>query len=101
MRWFGSYYFRTDEDKKHAWAAPLNEPDLTGLPEALIYTAGFDPLRDEGELYAEKLRKAGVPVTFKCFESLTHSFTMMGGVLPAAQRAMTEIADQLAAQFAS
>lgn len=93
MRWFGEQYFRSDEDRTHPWSAPLDERDLRGLPESVIITAGFDPLRDEGELYVKRLRDAGVPVTFRCYERLTHSFTMLGGVLPAAQRAMNEIAD--------
>lgn len=100
MKWFGGHYFRDEHEKKHSWAAPLDEPNLAGLPDALIYTAGFDPLRDEGELYAKRLRTAGVPVTFKCFEYLTHSFTMLGGVLPAAQRAMIEMSGELAKHLA-
>ncbi len=93
MKWFGGHYFRTDEEKRHPWSAPLDERELRGLPGAIVITAGFDPLRDEGELYVKRLRDAGVPVTFRCYERLTHSFSMLGGVLPAAQRAMDEIAD--------
>jgi len=99
MRWFGGHYFRSDSEKQQPWAAPLNEPDLRGLPPALIFTAGFDPLRDEGEQYARRLQEAGVPVAFRCFEHLAHSFTMLGGVVPAAQRAAFEIADALAKQL--
>jgi acetyl esterase len=95
MEWFGKLYFGSDEDLHHPWAAPLLATDLDGLPEALIYTAGFDPLRDEGEDYAERLRRAGVTVEYRCFAHLTHSFTMLGGVLPAARDAMGEIADAM------
>jgi acetyl esterase/lipase len=96
MKWFAGCYFRSEDEKKHPWSAPLNEQDLSGLPDAIIATAGFDPLRDEGEVYAERLKKAGVRVSYHCYEHLTHSFTMMGGVVPAVQRACIEIADELA-----
>jgi acetyl esterase/lipase len=100
MTWFGGHYFRSEDQKHHCWSAPLDEPDLRGLPDAIIVTAGFDPLRDEGELFAKRLRDAGVRVTFRCYERLTHSFTMLGGVLPAAREAMTEIADDCARALA-
>jgi len=95
MEWFGNHYFTNDNQKEHAWAAPLNEADLTGLAEAIVITAGYDPLRDEGEAYAKRLIEADVPTFFHCYEHLTHSFTMFGGVIPATQRAMIEIADEL------
>lgn len=97
MAWFSNHYFNCEDDKKHPWAAPLNEANLAGLPPAIITTAGFDPLRDEGEAYAEKLKAAGVPVTYHCFENLPHAFTMMGGVIPAANAACRQIAHDLAA----
>lgn len=99
MRWFGNHYFRSEEEKQHSWAAPLNEPDLRGLPPALIFTAGFDPLRDEGEQYAQRLTEAGIPVGFRCFEHLAHSFSMLGGVVPATQQAACDIADALATKL--
>lgn len=95
MEWFGGHYFTSEDQKDHAWAAPLNAPDLSGLADAIVITAGYDPLRDEGEAYANRLCEAGVPTEFRCYEHLTHSFSMFGGVVPAAQRAMEEIADDL------
>jgi len=95
MAWFGSHYFTAEEQKEHAWSAPLNESDLSGLATAIVITAGYDPLRDEGEAYAKRLNEAGVETTFRCYKSLTHSFSMLGGVAPATQRAMEEIADDL------
>lgn len=94
MAWFGGHVFARPEDKTHRWAAPLEAEELTGLPEALIYTAGYDPLRDEGEQYVNRLRDAGVPVHHNCFEDLPHSFTMFG-IVPSARTAMVEIADDL------
>jgi acetyl esterase/lipase len=99
MFWFGEHYFRNEEDKAHPWAAPLNEAALAGLAPAIVATAGYDPLRDEGEAYATRLEESGVPTVFRCYEDLPHCFTMMGGVVPKAQRAMEEIADDLAARL--
>ncbi len=96
MNWFGDHFFGSEDDKKHPWAAPLNEAEVGDLPEALIVTAGFDPLRDEGARYAKRLAEAGVPVTYRCYEHLTHAFSMLGGVVPAAEEALSEIADDLA-----
>ncbi len=79
--------------------SPLDEDDCSGLAPAVIATAGFDPISDEGELYADKLKAAGVPVEFKCYTSLSHSFTAMSGVLPAAKQAITVLAQQTAARL--
>ncbi len=95
MKWFSGHYFTSEDQKEHVWAAPLNEPDLSGLPDAIVITAGYDPLRDEGQAYVNRLKEAGVPTQFRCYEHLTHSFSMFGGVVPAAQDALFEIADEL------
>jgi acetyl esterase len=62
--------------------------DLTGLPPAVVVTAGFDPLRDEGRNYAARLVAAGVPTVYLPFRSLTHGFLDMAGRVPAAQDAL-------------
>jgi len=98
MVWFADRYFSRPADRQHPWASPLDATDLTGLPPALVFTAGFDPLRDEGERYATRLQEAGVPVHFHCHAHLPHAYTIMG-VVPAAQQAMTEIADALGRQL--
>ena len=72
-------------------ASPGLSKDLSGLPPALIYTAGFDPLVDQGRDYAEALKIAGVPVLYRCYDHLCHAFTAMGGTVPAAQNAIYEI----------
>lgn len=72
--------------------SPLLAPDLHALPPALVVTAGFDVLRDEGEAYAEALRAAGNVVRLRRAESLGHGFVNLGGVVPAAHRATIELA---------
>jgi acetyl esterase/lipase len=74
MRWFEGHYLRTPEDKRHPHAAPILTENLIGLPPAYVLTAQYDPLRDEGELFAAKLATAGVPVVSKRFSNMIHDF---------------------------
>ena len=69
-------------------ATPLNATNFAGLPPALIMTAEFDPLRDEGKAYAAKLKSAGVPVDYVCFDGLIHDFLAMSRQLSAVKPAM-------------
>ncbi len=71
---FNSFYLENGADPADPLASPIKRADFTGLPKALILTAQYDPLRDEGEAYAEKLKKAGVEVTLKRYESANHGF---------------------------
>ena len=99
MDWFMEYAVSTPDDLDHAWLNPLHAKDLAGLPPALIFTAGFDVLCDEGAEYAQKLSAAGVPTTYRCFDALAHSFTAMGAV-PSCQQAQLEIARTLSQALA-
>jgi acetyl esterase len=74
MDWFMRHYATSEEDKHDPRYSPLLAPDLTGMPPAYIATAGFDPLRDEGEAYAERLRVAGVPVVLSRHADLIHGY---------------------------
>jgi acetyl esterase len=80
-------------------ASPLLHPDHSNLPPALVLTAGYDPLRDEGLDYAERLTGAGTRCTYVCFERQIHGFVTMGKVLDEADAAVTLAAATLRAVF--
>jgi acetyl esterase len=89
---FGRYYAGTATRDADARRSPLRASDLSNLPPALVITAGFDLLRDEGEAYAQALASAGTVTRLQKHPSLGHGFIHMTGVCPAARRAMVGIA---------
>lgn len=92
MDYFRTLYFNdVAREAPDLRASPGLNRDLSGLPPALVYTAGFDPLVDQGRDYAEALKIAGVPVLYRCYDSLCHAFTAMSGTVPAARAALHEI----------
>jgi acetyl esterase len=95
MRWFIAHYLRSKDDARDWRVSPLRAPSLAGLPPALIVTAGFDPLRDEGEMYAGRLRDAGVTVDYVCYGGMIHGFAGMGKLIDTAQRVVSLIGDTL------
>lgn len=97
MEWFMMHYLNNPAEAKDQRASPMRAADVSGLPRLIMATAGFDPLRDQGAAYATRLREAGVPVIYRCYDRLVHAFTAMGGVIPAAQAACEQLADDLAA----
>ncbi len=100
MRWFWRHYLEREEQGKEPLAAPLLAPSLAGLPPALVITAACDPLRDEGEAYAARLRDAGVPVTLTRYDGMFHGFIRMTRFLDKARAAVDEVAGSLRKAFA-
>ncbi len=94
--WFLNNYLG-DADVNDWRASPARAPTLKGLPPAYVLTAGADPLRDEGDEYAARLKDAGVPVTYRHFPGQFHGFFTMGKLLPQANVAASEIATWLKA----
>jgi acetyl esterase len=99
MRWFGSQYAGelgdTPEHRNDWRVSPIRAEDLSGVAPALIVTAGFDPLRDEGEEYGVRLAEAGVHVVHRRFPDLVHGFMQMTGASGSARDALLECAGAL------
>lgn len=89
MTWFRNNYLSPDDDRKAV--SPRFWPTLRGSAPALIATAGYDPLVDEGDLYAELLREAGTPVELRRYPSLIHGFLSIAGAVTAARAAIDEL----------
>ncbi len=100
MVWFWGHYLRNDDDKSNPYACPAEASDLHGLPQALVVTAGFDPLRDEGENYAARLQDAGVKCECVRYEGVTHGFVLFGSVLDEGRKAIADIGAALRAALA-
>ena len=92
MEWFISQYLGADDNPADLRASPIRSASLDGLAPAVIVTAGFDPLVDQGEAYAKRLRDGGTPVIYRCYDSLAHAFIAFTGVVPCADVACREIA---------
>lgn len=92
VNWYWKHYLTNESDGTNPLASPLLAASHAGLPPALVITAEFDPLRDEGEFYAEKLFAAGVPTEMVRYAGMIHGFYTMSGVLDTARQALAESA---------
>jgi acetyl esterase len=95
MEWFESHYIPDGIDDDEPRASMMRAEDISGLPPAYIATAGFDPLRDEAEVYAGRLREAGVQVVLQRHSGLIHGFANLIPICPSAHTAMLEVAGAL------
>jgi acetyl esterase len=91
IKWFTGLYLNSTADSNDWRASPARATTLAGLPPAYVLTAGADPLRDEGDEYAERLRQAGVAVTYRHFPGQFHGFFTMGRLLQQANVAASDI----------
>jgi acetyl esterase len=99
MQFYWDRYLPRPEDGANPLASPMRADDLSGLPPALVLTAEFDPLLDEGEAYAEKLRAAGVPVTLNRYDGMIHGFFGMSRVVDKARQAVDDASAALRKAF--
>jgi acetyl esterase len=95
MRWYWDHYLGPNGDGADPEASPLRTANLAGVAPALVLTAEYDPLCDEGEEYAARLREAGVEVTLTRYDGLIHGFFRMPAVIARAQDALDEAASAL------
>jgi acetyl esterase len=101
MRWYTGHFLPEGSDAADPLRSPLLSPRLAEHSPALVITAGFDPLRDEGEAYAEALRAAGVPVLAHRFRGLFHGFINCIGASPSSHAALVETAGMTRALLAA
>jgi len=99
MEWFWKLYAGDERDRGDPRMSPLRAGDMSDLPPALVITAEFDPLRDEGEAYAARLREAGVEVTQTRYDGMIHGFFQMAALLPQGREAIAQVAAALRTAF--
>jgi acetyl esterase len=101
MKWYWDQYLGASDDPNHPYAVPSRAGSFKNLPPALVITAEFDPLRDEGEAYAKSLEADGVPTTHSRYDGMIHGFFGMSGAVDKAGQAVSEAAAAMKKTFAS
>jgi len=99
MQWYYDQYAPAGVDRTHGYLSPLHALNFTGLPPATILNAEVDPIRDDGEAYADRLDHAGVNVNWKLYPGVTHDFFNMMSVLDEASQAVALAAEELRDSF--
>jgi acetyl esterase len=97
VAWYRQHYLARPGDAANPLASPLRAESLAGLPPALVITAEYDPLRDQGEAYARRLADDGVPVELRRYQGMVHGFFTMAGTVPASRAAIAQAASRLRA----
>ncbi len=100
MEWYWDQYLASKEDATNPYAAPLQAKSLAGQPRALVITAEFDPLCDEGEAYGKRLEEAGVETTVTRYDGVIHGFFSMSAVVDKSRQAVDEASAALRSAFA-
>ncbi|WP_049928879.1 alpha/beta hydrolase [Halopiger goleimassiliensis] len=98
LEWFRDCYYESEIDERNPYADPTNAGDVSGVAPATVLTAGFDPLRDGGRAYAEKLVRDGVPTRYENYADMPHGFLTMRGI-DRAHDAIADVSDDLADAF--
>jgi acetyl esterase len=99
LDWFRSHYLRNLDQSLDPRVSPLRSTSFRGLPPALVLTAEFDILADQGRAYAESLQAAGVPVVQSCYPGMLHDFVTLPGLFTPAWKAIDEITEALRRTF--
>ena len=100
MKWFWEQYLSKKSDAKNPYAVPVAAKDFKNLAPAIITTAEFDPLLDDGYIYAELLRKSGVPTIYREYEGVIHGYFTLAGITPEAEVLHRHVTDEINALLA-
>jgi acetyl esterase len=92
MQWFWEQYLQGGDHDSDPYACPSRAKDFSNLAPAIIVTAEYDPLKDDGVKYERLLKRAGVPTSYLEYKGMIHGFVTMGAITPTAQRAIEECA---------
>jgi acetyl esterase len=101
IAWYHEQFLPDDVDRSDLRLGPALAKDFSGLPPALIITAEFDPLRDDGKHYGDLLSAAGVPVEYSCYDGMIHGYFHYGKIIDAATASLNQVIDALKRAFAA